>query len=135
MVGDFVIEKSGIKGGEQTVHLSEGNAQTGGVEVLGVLVFGDFGGEVEQETHFLDPSLVLEPFLVTAGAPAGKVIGADVVAASGEFFDNKAIGYAIAEQVIEGVPRVTGQACDFTSASPVQTAGSVVKWRNCFSGS
>ena len=91
MVGDFGVEKSGIKGGQQIIHLRDGNAQAGGVEVLDVFMPGDFGGEVEPEAHFLDPSLVVKPFLVATGAPAGKVIGADVVASLGEFFDNKGI--------------------------------------------
>jgi hypothetical protein len=62
MVGDFGVEKSRIKGGEQTIHLSDGNAQAGGVEILAVLVVGAFGGEVELETHFLNPGVVVQPF-------------------------------------------------------------------------
>ena len=134
MVGDFGVEKSGIKGGEQTIHLSNGNAKAGGVEILGFFVVGDFGGEVEPEAHFLDPGLVVEPFLVAAGAPAGKVIGADLRAAFSELFSNQRIGCAIVEQIIKEVPGLTGQAGDFTRAAPVQVAGTVVKWRDCFGG-
>jgi hypothetical protein len=134
MVGDFGVEKSGVKSGQQTIHLSDGNAQAGGVEIPGVFVIGDFGGEVKPETHFLDPGLVVEPFLVAAVAPAGKVIGADFVASFRELFGNQGIGCAITEQVIEEVPDVTGQAGNFTGAASVQMAGRAVKWRNYIRG-
>ena len=117
VIGDFGFEDGGVEIREEVVEAQNGDAETGLVEQLRVVLVNEFGGEIEAGAHFVEAGLFFEPVLITAGEPAGDVGVIEVVPFGGDLFSNGGIGGAVAEQSVDLVPDFAWEAGYFAVAA------------------
>jgi hypothetical protein len=69
ILGELVHEVRGIEIGQEIVHLFDGDADAGLVDLGGVRVLEDVAGEVKFFAQLVEPVLFLESIFVPAGMP------------------------------------------------------------------
>lgn len=115
-LGEFRGQDRRVELDEEGIEAEDGDTKAGAVKEGGVFLVYNRGGEIEPESHFLEPRLFAEPVLEAAGIPTGEASFIQEAALFAERADDGAVGGAVAEHEIEAFSKVRSQTGDFAMA-------------------
>jgi len=102
---------------EALENLGEGDLEDDLMEFGVILAAEHFDGGLLPGAHLLGPVKFFEPVHIAPAFPFGEVIESQVLGVAAEFFEDGAVGKAIADQEIDPVAEGLGETGDLAIAS------------------
>ena len=120
IVLDLLPQGGGVEVGPELADVGGGKLEDGFVKFAGVLLPEDVQRELLPGAGALPEQMLLKPLLVAAFSPMLEIVIGEPLSGFAQLLDDSGVRDAIANHLVDGLPRFVGETRDFASMLAVR---------------